>query len=360
MRKEDCDLRQLSGFDPVGTAFLGMNMFWEDGSDPSNALFDGQVDRAPLRSDSVVGWKWTIRVVGLGCLLSFAGCGTIGRRVMDSHLVNARQLSLRGAEALDRNKMGDAEAYFSEALQNCPQDERAHWGVAQTLWERQSFDQAIHHMKEAIRLSSDNPEYLIRLGEMYLERNDIESARQMAKQAIASDHRNSKAWALMGSVHESSHQWEACLNCNHRALLIQPDYPSVQLAIADAYRQLGRPQRSIATLDRMIDLHPTENSTADSMLIRGLALADLGRNEEASEVLSRASDKLPVDNVDKQVEIATAYYRMGDLVQARLTLGKVLGPNPEHSDARRLQSTLDLSFQHLAQPMITGDVPIIR
>ncbi len=318
-------------------------------ANPSRRRFEIVVDR-----NRILG------LLGIWCLLSAAGCATIGRRVMDSHLVNARQLSLRGAEALDRNKMGDAEAYFSEALQNCPQDERAHWGVAQTLWQKQSYDQAIVHMKEAIRLSSENPVYLIRLGEMYLERNDIENARQMAKQAIAIDHRNAKAWALMGSVHRSSHQWEACLNCNHRALLIQPDYPEVQLAIADAYRQLGRPQRSIATLDRMIDLHPTENSTADSMLIRGLALADMGRNEEAIAVLSKASEKLPVDHADKQVLIATAYYRMGELVQARMALGKVLGKIPEHSDARRLQSTLDLSFQHLAQPMISGEVPIIR
>lgn len=276
------------------------------------------------------------------------------------HLSGARQLSLRGADALDRSRYQDAEALFTEALQSCPTDERAHWGYAQTLWQKGSHEQSIEHMKEALRLSEKNVDYMVRLGEMYLDKNDLPNARAQAQKAIDHDHRNAAAWALMGNTLRQAKEWGPALNCYQRALLVQSDYPQVQLAAADCYRHIGRPQRALATLDRMTDLHGGAQSTPDAMMIRGLALADLGRNEDAIGILNRASEKLPIASTDQHLQLAAAQYRLGDLVQARMTLGRVLQAHPDHFEAKRLQSTLDMSFQHLANPMMPEGNRVLR
>ncbi len=111
------------------------------------------------------------------CILEMqSGCRVLRRRAERAELDNARQLSLRGTDALDRDRYQDAELLFAEALQNCPNDERAQWGYAQTLWQRGATESAIEHMREAIRLSGKNAEYRVRLGEMYLAIGELQSA----------------------------------------------------------------------------------------------------------------------------------------------------------------------------------------
>jgi tetratricopeptide (TPR) repeat protein len=265
-------------------------------------------------------------------------------------LVAARQLSLRGADALQRSREQDAEMLFSEALRRSPLDERAHWGYACTLWNRGDRNRAIEHMREALRLSGRNPDYAIRLGEMSLEMGDRVAAADAAKTVLSANRNHAKAWALLGDTHHSERDWPAALECYHRALLIQSDYPRVQLSVAEIYRYMGRPNRALAALDRMSDLRSTASTDPDVLLVRGQALADLHRYQEAAESLAMASERMPSHRVDKQIELVHAQHRIGELVPARMTLGKLIASNTGHPEVSRLQSMLDMSFAHLDDP----------
>jgi tetratricopeptide (TPR) repeat protein len=260
---------------------------------------------------------------------------------------------LRGADALQRSRQQDAELLFSEALRNSTLDERAHWGYATTLWNRGERPRAVQHMREALRLSGRNPEYAIRLGEMNLEMGDRKSARESALSVLSANRNHAEAWALLGNTHESERDWAAALECYNRALLIRSDYPSVQLAVAEIYRHTGRPQRSLAALDRMSDLRSTASTDPEVLLIRGMALADLNRKTEAAEALAKASERMPVDRVDKQIQLVHAQHRIGELVPARMTLGKLIAANTGNPEVNRLQSMLDMSFAHLSDPPVS-------
>jgi tetratricopeptide (TPR) repeat protein len=261
---------------------------------------------------------------------------------------------------MHRRDFADAETLFSEALEASPIDERAQAGYAETLWKRDERAEAIKHMNEAVRLSGSNPEYMIRLGEMYLEVDEIDQAVAQAQFALESDHRSAAAWALLGNARTARQQWEPAIDCFHRALLIQRDYPAVQLAVAKNYRVIGRSQRSLATLDRMIDLHPTELTDPHLLLVRGLALSDLGREQEAIASLSQAASRLPLAMKDEHLQLAQAQYRLGDLVQSRLTLGRIIQEFPTDLAARQLQSNLDSSFERVAQENLFPDGKIYR
>lgn len=293
-------------------------------------------------------------IVGVLICLS-AGCRAFRDRSSHKQLDQARQLSLRGADALQRKRDYDAELLFSEALKQSPADERAHWGYASTLWKRGDRTKAIEHMEEALRLSgsnsSQNPEYAIRLGEMNLELGNYLEARENAKSVLAENRSNAAAWALLGESHAAERDWPPAVECFQRALLIQGDYPKVQLALADAYRVIGKPQRSLAVLDHMVDLDETARHDPNSLLTRGLAMAALNRNSEAAEILQMASERLPIDQVQKHLQIVHAQHRIGELVAARVSLGRVRESHASNSEVQRLQSILDMSFAHLTDPV---------
>ncbi len=293
--------------------------------------------------------RLTTILIVIGCVF-VSGCRSISGSRRDQPLVSARRLSLKGAEALDRSRYDDAEVLFAEALESCPADERAHWGFAETLWKKNDQSGAIAHMLEAVRLSGSNPDYLVRLGEMYLSVGDSIKARAQAQATINQNHQNAQAWALMGNTNRHDKNWSAALEAYHRALLSKPDFPDVQLSIAEVYRQAGNPQRALATLDRVVDFHPIEHSNPELLLVRGLALADLHRKDEAIAILNRASESLNDAKPERHIQLATTQYRLGELVQARLTVGRILQSDPGNQEAQSLRQNLDSSFENLSQP----------
>ena len=281
-------------------------------------------------------------------LLSCGGCRVFRGGGTNTSLVTARQLSLRGADAFQRSRNQDAELLFSQALAISPLDERAQWGYAMTLWQRGEKQKATHHMSEALRLSGRNPEYAIQLGEMHQELGDYEAAKKLGLDVLSDNRNHARAWALLGDTHRSAGEWVDALECYHRALLIRSDYPKVQLSIAEIYRKQGRPQRALATLDRMVDLHGSVREDPEHMLFRGLVFADLNRPQEAAALLASAAERLPTDRLDLHLEIVGTQYQLGELVQARIALGRLVA---EHSGDVRVQAAkaqLDQSFEAMS------------
>jgi len=59
------------------------------------------------------------------------------------------------------------------------------------------------------------------------------------------------AWALRGDVQRAEGSRTEALVSYHRALCYQPQFPEVQLALADVHSQDGKPQRALATIQAL-------------------------------------------------------------------------------------------------------------
>ena len=70
------------------------------------------------------------------------------------------------------------------------------------------------------------------------------------------------------------------------------------------------------------------------------------------KALAKASERMPSNRVDKQIQLVHAQHRIGELVPARMTLGRLIASNTSDPEVLRLQSMLDLSFQHLSEPAL--------
>ena len=276
------------------------------------------------------------------------GCRALRANRQTRELTAARQISLRGAEALQQKKYGDAESLFIEAIRQSPADERAQSGYAEVLLLKGEVQAATEHMTEAVETSGGNPDLVVRLGQMHLEQGELQLALEQADLALRNQRTHAGAWALRGDVLRQQHQLPDALDCYHRSLIYHSDAPQVQIALAEIYRQLGRPQRALATLNNLADHHSPEQIPPRAWLLKGQALADLGEDSEAKRCLRLATQYAGESQCGLLLELASAQYGCGDLAEARLCLGRVLRQEPSNPNALQLQSQLDQSFVQMA------------
>jgi Tfp pilus assembly protein PilF len=259
-------------------------------------------------------------------------------------MMAARQLSLRGADSLQQQKYNDAEALFAEALKNCPTDERAHWGMAEVLFHQGNHAAATRHMHDAVQLSQSNPDLLVRLGEMRLAEGQSQQALQQANMALESNRQHAGAWELCGCVHQQGGDWEKAMEAYHRSLMTDPNNPAVQMALARAYYEIGKPQRALATLERMSDLQAKEYQSAETWMLKGAALAKLGQMDESRLCLREAQQRADDGQAQVLLNLARLQAEQGDMASARTNLGRVLSKQPNLSEALLVQSELEQKF----------------
>ncbi len=286
-----------------------------------------------------VRWLWLCGLLVM--LVMHSGCTSLRARRQTRALSNARQNSLWGAEKLQQKKLEEAEFLFTEALRSSSADERAQAGMAEVLWQREQSGQAIKHMTQAAAISGGNPDYLVRLGEMNLQQGARDEALAQADAALENQRRHAGAWALRGKVLQQRGQWEEAMTCYHRALSEQPQNASVQVALAEIYRQVGRPQRALATLDAMTDGQAVERIGPQAWILKGQALADLGESSAARNCLRNAAMCCRQDATDQLLAVARAQIECGDFAEARNCLGRAFEHDPYNPTALQLQAMLD-------------------
>ncbi len=112
-----------------------------------------------------------------------------------------------------------------EALRRCPNDERAQWGYAEVLWERDHQAEAVEHMTKAVALSGSNPDLLVRLGQMHLELGDFTRAGENADAALRSRRADPTAWALKADIYRGVGRTEEAIDCYQRAMVYRRTGP---------------------------------------------------------------------------------------------------------------------------------------
>lgn len=285
-------------------------------------------------------------LVGLAPLGSLSGCACLHREKVDANVVSARQLSLRGIDALERGQWDDAENLFASALQKNPADERAHRHIAEVMWHRGQIKDAIRHQEESVRLSGGDSSLLVELGEMYLQQGNVEAASECVDEAIDCNHQLCGAWALRGDIYRRRGEADRALECYHRALIHQPHFPHVQLAIADLYQSSGKSKRALATLDSLASRYSPEDVPQEVAYRRGLALKSLERYPEAIEALASATSR-GEPTADMLFHLSEAQYQYGNTANARLAVQAALAQNPGHSASLRLRETIERQAQSL-------------
>ena len=76
-------------------------------------------------------------------VVMLGGCRAIRRYDESRQTIAARRLSRQGLEAMHAGQWDIAEGLFADALDITRADDRAHWGLAESLWQRGERDAAL-------------------------------------------------------------------------------------------------------------------------------------------------------------------------------------------------------------------------
>ena len=293
--------------------------------------------RRPFERADPLRFVTTLAVwIGIAIItLPSLGCRGIGRYGESRQSIAARRLSRQGHEAMHANQWEIAEGLFTNALDLAKNDDRAHWGLAESLWHRGERQAALRHMEAAVRLSAADPKLISRLGKMYLELGRLEEAKRQSELALEADRELPESWALQGDCLLQAGDHEGALAAYHQALALQPEFPEVQLQVAELYGIQGRYDRLLATLDRLQDNLLDGGCPCRVHLLRGYALQRLDRFEEA-KVCYEAGIRTAPDNAEPHLYLAALLLEQGHREAAQAPLRAAIELAPSSPEAIEL------------------------
>jgi tetratricopeptide (TPR) repeat protein len=266
----------------------------------------------------------------LNAVIGAAGCRAIGRLGDSRQSISARRLSGQGFQAMHDGQWEIAEDLFSDALEVSKADDRAHWGLAEAYWKRGDLELAVAQMEQAVRLSAGDPKFVQRLGRMYLELGRLQEAESHSLWALESQRDSAETWGLRGDCLKATGELDDALAAYHRALALQPDYAEVQLQAAKIYLSQRRYDRLLATLGRLQDGVGVDDAPPQVDLLQGIAMRELGRDEEARRCFARACNKDATD-ATPHLQMAELALARGEVVAARTSLEIASMLDPESS-----------------------------
>ena len=291
---------------------------------------------------------WLCGLLLVCCALA-TGCSSFARRWQRDDVIRAQQIAQRGMDAVDAGNWERAEEFFGQAVEVCPVDERVRRRYAEALWQCGAREKAIEHMREAVRLSGGDPELQVRLGEMYLQKGELQLASHLVDEVIHSGRQSAGAYRLSGDVLERQGKWSSALAAYHRALSMQNQYPEVQMAIAEVYYRTGKSQRALSTLQALAASYTPGEEPADLLFWQGLACAALGRHEQAVAFLASAESR-GYRSADLLYQLTESRFLAGDAAAAQLTLQRALETDPSHPAAQQLGDAIRTARQMTSLP----------
>lgn len=247
-----------------------------------------------------------------------------------------------------------AEGLFSDALELTAADDRAHWGLAESLWQRGERQIALKHMEEAVRLSASDPRLMRRLGKMYLDLDRVADADRQSLAALQADRQSAEVWGLRGDCLVKLGDIEGALAAYHQALALQPDYSDVQLELAELYRQQGRYDRLLATIDRLQDtIGEGDVCPSRAHMLRGIALHQLQRYGDAQRCFQDAIASDP-KNPEPHLHLAALLLEQGDAQSARAPLQQAITLSPQSPSAIALAQQVRSVAESVERGFATG------
>jgi len=210
--------------------------------------------------------------------------------------------------ALSSNKLKDAQKHLDSAYKLAPSSGYVNFLQGYLAFQQRNVEQAQTYLEKATTADPRNVQSLNLLGRVYLLQHKDAEAQAVLQRAVASDPQNWNAHHLLAD-----------------AYLRQHDYPNA-LAQADLALESGRPGSGAA------------------QITRGAALADMGRNQEATEALQSYLLKEPNSPTAPQVRDLIAQ------IQAHVADAPVASLSSAKTDLSLASSQPTLSLKSWAPP----------
>lgn len=213
----------------------------------------------------------------------------------------------------DREKVAEARALYDEALQLDPSN---YWALVGSAW----LD------VEDVAYGRAGPDGIKR-GEAFIER----------ALALAPDQAEPRVAKSMLAM--LSHQPDVAATEAAHAIEIDPNNPNGYAAQAWAQSATGHDREALANIDKAIALSPRDPTLGFWLYLRGGALINLKRYDEAAAAEQAAIDA-HFRGWPAYINLAVAYVLKGDIAKAQATIAALREANPRIS-LKSVRTTID-------------------
>uniref|UniRef100_A0A1X7VL19 dolichyl-phosphate-mannose--protein mannosyltransferase n=1 Tax=Amphimedon queenslandica TaxID=400682 RepID=A0A1X7VL19_AMPQE len=259
---------------------------------------------------------------------------------------------------VDRNPVWKTrESLFRSGVETLPHNSKAHYNYANYLKDTGQTDSAVHHYREAIKLTEDHssahnnmatllngPEALYHLNEAIRHNrrhfkaffnlaNEMwnlgnkEKAEELYKESIKINPNYTDALIKLSSLLVSLGRNDEAILFVSQSVKLKDNEPDVLHNSAAVLMMAGNVSWSISLWRKVLSLNPT-HSEAMAGLAR--ALRSLGENNEAEELFKRSLLIAPKASVYQS--LAGLYYNTGRWRESHSLFKKALDMEPDNTD----------------------------
>jgi adenylate cyclase len=156
----------------------------------------------------------------------------------------------------------------------------------------------------------------------------IEQAEDVARRAVALDDADPWAHWALGLVNLYTRRHDGAISEAERAIALNPNFAEAHVSVGEALYYSGKSEEALECFGRGMALNPY---FPDVLLhFRALASFQLGRYEEAVDLLKQRLTRNPVTDVSRAL-LAASYGHLGRFDEARAMWREVLRVNPDYS-----------------------------
>jgi adenylate cyclase len=158
--------------------------------------------------------------------------------------------------------------------------------------------------------------------------SSIEQAEATAKRAVALDDSDPSAHWVLSLINLYTRRHDGAISEAERAIVLNPNFAEGHVTLGEALYYSGRSEEALEHFGRVMALNPY---FPDVLLhFRALASFQLGRYEEAVDLLTQRLARNPVTDVSRAL-LAATYGHLGRFDEARAAWQEVLRVNPAYS-----------------------------
>lgn len=139
------------------------------------------------------------------------------------------------------------------------------------------------HFENACKVAPDSSRANFLLGYALFQENDFEHAQAPLAKAVTIDPKDIQALNLLGRLSLARHDFARAKTTLQQAIAVSPENPMAHALLADAFLNLADYKSALAESDLAIDKGASKATNVQ--IVRGEALGDLGRDDEAIEAL---------------------------------------------------------------------------
>lgn len=244
---------------------------------------------------------------------------------VDAMMRSARVLSVQ-------RRLPEAEKWFRDAIAKAPSKAEPRLALVESLVTEGRYDQAAKETGELVELQPDNPDYIVRWGELVfsdLTRNEEERKTQAAaiwRRMLAKRGDDPVTVARVADLLRGSGSTDAAIEQYQAAIKLAPNEPQYREYLGEFLHQLGRKDEALATWR---ELAADSRENRDNLVRLSEVLSTFHYSDEALATMAKACEMKPTFGHRARYAELLREAKKFDEALAQLDLAEPLADDPE-------------------------------